>query len=208
MTFKKINIIQILKDISFYPLRNSALDTAWLKTINTPVDYLYDKLLSIREKNLFLTNHTSQRLSLEHLFNNLTYENGEKIITGSPVYCETTGNIPLFYIFDDAEDIPNNTSGTYIFDSQLVYYNPFNTLAWTDTELETEDIENVSWMFSDDDSGSNEYTIWVDSVDFVGLSGYDSNNQPIYSNGSKLDIINKYAKQYSCLGVNYKIQIQ
>lgn len=208
MIFKKINILQVIKDILFYPLRNSVLNIDWLKVSNTPIDYIYDKLLEIRKHNLFLTNHTSQRLSLEHLFNNLAYENDEKIITGSPVYCETTGNMPMFYIFDDNEDIANNTTGTYIYDSQNVIYNPFNTLAWTDTELLTEPIENVSWIFSDEDYGNNEYTIWVDSVDFIGLSGYDSNNQPIYANGSKLDIINKYAKQYTVCGVTYKIKVQ
>jgi len=211
--FIKVNFNQIIKDRLFYPLRNT-FNLDWHKFLNSPIQALYETVLNIRKKNLFLTNHTSQKLSLEHLFNNLTDDLGNKIITGSPVYCETTGNLPLFYIFVDDEIVPNNVTAYYNYRNQVVQYNPLIPIAFTDTEIYDGsnnillDNEELTWMFSDNESLTGGFTIFVDSVDFVGLIGYDSNNEPIYASGSKLDIINKYAKQYTVLGINYKIQMQ
>ena len=96
--FIKVNFKQLIQDRLFYPLRN-VFNSDWHNLLNSPIEYLYGVINTIRDKNLFLTNHTSQKLSLDHLFNNLTDETGNKLITGSPVYCQTTGNTPLFFFF-------------------------------------------------------------------------------------------------------------
>lgn len=212
--FKKVNIKSLTKDYITSVLQ-TVRNLSWSNLLNTPVDYLYSKILEIRNKNLFLINHTSQKISLEHLFNNLVDVTGNKLIKGNPVYCETTGNRPICYSFTFEERdnglVPNNTIGFYIYKNNVVQYDPLNCWSFEDEDYESLNpplIEKVFWNFEGEDSGLNEYTIYLDSVDFVGLIGYDSNQQPIYAINSTLDIINKYAKQYSVTGVNYKIKIQ
>lgn len=211
MSFIKINFKQIIQDRVFFPLRN-ALNSDWHNVLISQVEYLYGRILNIRTNNLFLSNHTSQKISLEHLLNNITDSNGFKLVTGSPIYCETTGNTPISYFFTDDEDRPTNVKGYYTINNNPIVYNPVQPISWLDSELYDSNgdfilpYEEIAWMFTDEDVLTGGFTVYVDTVDFVGLIGYDSNNKPIYSPNSKLDIINNYVKQYTVVGVNYSIQ--
>ena len=214
MAYIKVNFKQLLKDNLFSPLRNF-LNESWHNYLNTAVDGFYTQLLNIRENNLYLTNHTSQKISLEHLFNTVNDQFGNKLIFGSPVTCETTGNIPLFYFwtFDERDSglVPSGVQGTYSYDNQAVTYDPTLAISWTDDEIYDGSgniqipYEELSWMFTDETTGINQYTIWVDPIDYIGFSGTDENGNPTYVPGSKLDVIDKYAKQYTIVGVQYTI---
>ncbi len=213
--FTKINIKRILREVLYFPLRKSVFNLSWINYMTDLIRSEYNTLLEIRKKNLFLSNHTIQKISFEHLLNNIIMDNGNRLVTGNPIYCETTGNMPLHYMFLENDlNIPNNVFGYYIFKNQNIEYQPLKTYAYLDSECYDSNgtiikTDNIAWMFLEQDKVStNEYTIYVDSVDFIGLVGYDINGNAIYQNGSKLDIIDKYAKQYTCVGINYKIKKQ
>lgn len=215
MSFIKINIAQLTNDMLYYFLRK-VRNLDWHKIMSNQVKFSYDRILAIRQKNLFLSNHTSQKISFEHLLNNIVDGNGNKIIVGSPVTCVTTGNFPIFWHWTDAEidngKVPENVVGVYTYKEQQVNYKPLEPLSWTDAELYDAngeikiDYSLVAWNTTESDRGeNNSYTIFVDAIDFVGLQGVDDDGKQIYAPGSKLDIIDKYAQQYTAIGCTYNI---
>ena len=217
MGFINVDLKQVTSDLMFSPLR-TLLNLDWTKVIFTPFKNMISQLESIRLNNLFLTNHTSQKISLEHLFNNLLDDNGNKLIVGSPVTCETDSATPLFYFFTDSEreigSVPQGIVGTYNYNGLPVQYNPTLAVSWTDAEIYDANYnvilppEQLTWRFTEEDVVTNQYTIYVDPIDYVGYNGLDQDGNVKYIPGSKLDIIDKYAAQYTVTGVMYNIEFR
>lgn len=214
MSFIRVNVKQLISD-RLFPVLRTIFNLDWHSYLNTLFDGFDKQINDIRDENLYLTNHTSQKISLEHLFNTVTDQNGNKLIVGSPVVCETSGVTPLFYFwtFEEREGslVPDGVVGSYTYNNQEVIYDPTLAISWTDEELY--DINGniqipyneLSWMFLDEDTYTNNYTIWVDPIDYVGFQGLDTDGNPIYAPNSKLDIIYKYAEQYTAVGVLFTI---
>jgi len=182
MSIVKVDLKQFTKDLLPMVLRTEKrID--YLYALLNNIYTRYSEMLIRREDNLFISQHTGQIASLEHLLNSKVN------VLGKPIYIDDNYSVPLFYIgkdntvLTDIKDIYSRNDGD-------VEYNPIKPYIGNDGVNAG---DNQVWLQTDS-IVNNDYIDFIVYVDYVD-----------YQDASKLKLIEYYVNKYRTMSFTFII---